>query len=125
MRCRAQLRYPVELRTTPTVLAMTSTGVDIGLRTLVSDEALSASKRSLRPEELGQTWLKVTKSAESFEQRFEVRTRDSLTKTQVSRDAPDYFLIPQVHPRVLGQPMLCLAAWLPWATQAIERDSPC
>lgn len=91
-----QLRYPVELRTTPTVLNATRTGCAIAERTLVADDVLAESKRTLRKEELNTTWLKVTKAAEGYDTRFDVVSRDSLTKTQVSREAPEYFQIPEV-----------------------------
>jgi hypothetical protein len=90
-RPRCALQYPVQLRATAS-LVTTMSGTDRGARTLLRDD----SERYGKPDLGATSWMKVTKSMEGYDNRFTVTLRDSLSKTQVSKEAPEHFKIPEV-----------------------------
>ena len=88
--------YPVGTKATPALLASTK-GIDPGERTLPVADNLRAGRQVL-DEELPPVWGKVTQTELSRQIRFTTDLRDSLSKTRVSADAPDFFKIPEVSP---------------------------
>ena len=100
----AAAKFPVDTRATADLFLATGTGIMVPERTLGGESQRASNDAVVSP-----GWSKVTKSALSYENRFNVTLRDSLTKTQSSSDAPAFMQIPEVRRMPWSCPLAFLA----------------